>query len=58
MLGVNCLLLGILGFLVPTMLGLIPNGYTVFDDLLHLALGVLSLAPALFAPGRATATQR
>ena len=58
MLGVICLLVGILGFLVPTMLGLIPNGYTVFDDLLHLALGVLSLALAQFAPGRATATQR
>ena len=58
MLGVNCLLLGILGFLVPTMLGLIPNGYTVFDDLLHLAQGVLNLALALFSPGRATATQR
>jgi hypothetical protein len=25
------------------LFGLIPSGYTVFDDLLHLALGVLSL---------------
>ena len=38
-LGVVYLVVGILGFLVPTMFGLIPNGYTVFDDLLHLALG-------------------
>ncbi len=57
-LGVVYLLVGILGFLVPMMFGLIPHGYTVFDDLLHLALGVLSLALALFAPGRATAPQR
>ncbi len=57
-LGVIYLVVGILGFVVPTMFGLIPHGYTVFDDLLHLALGGLSLALALFAPGGATATQR
>ena len=48
-LGVVYLLVGILGFIVPTMFGLIPNGYTIFDDLLHLALGGLSLAVALSA---------
>ncbi len=57
-LGVIYLVVGILGFLIPMMFGLIPHGYTVFDDLLHLALGVLSLAIALFAPGREPATQR
>ena len=57
-LGVIYLVIGILGFVVPMVFGLIPHGYTVFDDLLHLALGVLSLALALFAPGRALATQR
>ena len=57
-LGVVYLLVGILGFVVPMMFGLIPNGYTVFDNLLHLALGVLSLAIALFSPRRETATQR
>ena len=31
------LLVGILGFIVPTMFGLISNSYTFFDDLLHLA---------------------
>ena len=45
-LGVIYLLVGILGFIIPMMLGLIPNGYTVFDNLLHLALGVISLAIA------------
>jgi uncharacterized protein DUF4383 len=49
-LGVVYLLVGILGFFVPTMFGLIPSGYTVFDDLLHLALGALSLIVALSAP--------
>ena len=49
-LGVVYLVVGILGFVVPTMFGLIPHGYTVFDDLLHLALGGLSLAVALSAP--------
>ena len=49
-LGVIYLVVGILGFFVPTMFGLIPNGYTIFDDLLHLALGALGLAVALAAP--------
>ena len=49
-LGVVYLLVGILGFFVPTLFGLIPNGYTVFDDLLHLALGVLGIVVALSAP--------
>jgi hypothetical protein len=46
-LGVIYLVVGILGFLVPMMFGLIPHGYTVFDNLLHLALGVLGIAVAL-----------
>jgi hypothetical protein len=50
-LGVVYLLVGILGFIVPMMLGLIPTGYTIFDNLLHLALGVLSLFVALSGRG-------
>jgi Domain of unknown function (DUF4383) len=57
-LGVIYLVVGILGFAVPMVFGLIPHGYTVFDDLLHLALGVLNLALALFVPGGVPATQR
>ncbi len=49
-LGVIYLLVGILGFVAPTMFGLIPDGYTIFDDLLHLALGVLGLVVALSTP--------
>jgi len=55
-LGVIYLVVGILGFLVPMMFGLIPHGYTIFDDLLHLALGVLSLIIVFtYAPGGSTA---
>jgi hypothetical protein len=57
-LGVVYLVVGILGFLVPMMFGLIPHGYTIFDDLLHLALGVLGLAVALSAPRGTTQTGR
>lgn len=57
-LGVIYLVVGILGFFVPTMFGLIPNGYTIFDDLLHLALGVLGLAVALAAPRESGQTGR
>ncbi len=54
-LGVVYLLVGILGFVVPMMFGLIPDGYTVFDNLLHLALGVLSVVIAYSARGEAAA---
>ena len=57
-LGVVYLVVGILGFVVPMMFGLIPHGYTIFDDLLHLALGGLSLAVALTAPRESRQTGR
>ena len=52
-LGVVYLLVGILGFIVPMLFGLIPTGYTIFDNLLHLALGVLRLVVALSGRGAA-----
>jgi len=57
-LGVVYLVVGILGFVVPMMFGLIPHGYTYFDDLLHLALGVLSLVVGLSAPSGSRQTGR
>lgn len=42
-LGVIYLMLGVLGFAAPEVFGLIPHGYTVFDNLLHLVLGGFSL---------------
>ena len=57
-LGVVYLLVGIVCFVAPMVFGLIPSGYTIFDNLLHLALGVLSLALALsYSPGRAAETR-
>ena len=57
-LSVIYLLVGLLGFVVPDMLGLLQHGYTVGDNLVHLALGVLGLV-AVFASGRGhTATRR
>jgi hypothetical protein len=40
------------------LFGLLPDGYTVFDNLLHLVLGVLSIAVVLFARGGAPAATR
>jgi hypothetical protein len=51
-LGVVYLLVGILGFIVPTLFGLLPHGYNIWDNLLHLALGVLGITVAWFV-GRA-----
>jgi hypothetical protein len=55
-LGIIYLAVGVLGFVVPMLLGLIPHGYSLFDNLLHLALGVLSIALAWFVGGERTAT--
>jgi hypothetical protein len=46
LLGTIYLMVGVLGFASPTMFGLVPHGYTAFDNLLHLFLGGLSLAVA------------
>jgi hypothetical protein len=43
------------GFVVPMLFGLIPNGYTLFDNLLHLALGIVSIVLACFVGGETTA---
>jgi hypothetical protein len=54
-LGVIYLVVGVLGFVVPMIFGLIPHGYTLFDNLLHLALGILSIALAWFVGGERAA---
>ena len=56
-LGVVYLLVGILGFIAPSLFGLIPNGYTIVDNLVHLALGVLGLVVAGI-PGRREPARR
>ena len=53
--GVIYALVGLLGFVVPDMLGLLQHGYTVGDNLVHLLLGALGLV-AVFASGRSGTT--
>ncbi len=52
-LGIIYLVVGVLGFVAPSVFGLIPHGYTVFDNLLHLALGIISIALGFFGGARA-----
>jgi hypothetical protein len=54
-LGAIYLLVGVLGFIIPMLFGLLPHGYSVVDNLIHLTLGVLSLAVAFASRGGATA---
>jgi hypothetical protein len=46
-LGVVYLLVGVTGFIVPELFGLIPHEYSVADNILHLALGALALFAVL-----------
>lgn len=57
-LGVIYLVVGILGFVVPMMFVLLPDGYTIFDNLLHLALGIVGIAVALASRPGTTAEAR
>jgi len=50
------LVVGVVGFVAPSMFGLIPHGYTVFDDLLHLALGIIGIALGFFGGAGAART--
>jgi hypothetical protein len=54
-LGVIYLVVGVLGFVVPMIFGLIPHGYTIYDNLLHLALGIVGIAVAWFIGGERAA---
>ena len=45
-LGIVYLVVGVLSFITPTIFGLIPHGYSIVDDLLHLGLGVIGIAVA------------
>ena len=56
-LGVVYLLVGLLGFVAPNLFGLIPTGYTLADNLLHLALGILGIVVGFLLPRSAAATR-
>ena len=55
-LGVVYLLVGMLGFVLPTLLELPSHGYSVGDDIIHLLIGILSLAIG-FTSGRGTTSR-
>jgi hypothetical protein len=42
------LVVGVLGFLTPTLFGVLPHGYTILDNLIHLVLGVIGIQVARF----------
>ena len=54
-LGAIYLVVGLAGFAVPMLFGLLPHGYGLFDNLLHLTVGAASLAVALYHPAGQTA---
>lgn len=47
-LGVVYVLVGVVGFILPDLFGLLPHEYSTFDDLFHIALGLASIAVAWF----------
>ncbi|MBA2485208.1 MAG: hypothetical protein H0V35_03770 [Nitrospira sp.] len=44
--GVTYLAVGVIGFLIPHVFGLLPHGYSTFDNVLHLVLGVMGILVA------------
>jgi hypothetical protein len=56
-LSVIYLLVGVLGFIIPMLFGLIPHGYSVGDNIIHLALGALGLVVALGTGSRSTTSR-
>lgn len=54
-LGVVYLLVGVLGFVAPMLLGLLPHGYSIVDNIIHLTLGVAGIAVAFASRGGAAA---
>ena len=56
-LGVIYLIVGVVGFVLPKLLGLIPNGYNLADNILHLTLGALALFAALGNSAKESSTR-
>lgn len=57
-LGVVYLLVGILGFITPTLFGLLSHNYTIADDLFHLLLGVAAIAATMMQSGTTVEVRR
>ena len=54
-LGAVYLLVGVLGFVLPMLLGLLPHGYSIVDNIIHLTLGVAGIVVAFSSRGGAPA---
>ncbi len=50
------LLVGVLGFVVPYLFGLLPHGYSIVDNAIHLILGILGLL--VYANSRLSGPER
>jgi hypothetical protein len=46
--GIIYLVVGLIGFVDPLLFGLLPSGYSILDNLVHLVLGLLGIAVAWF----------
>ncbi len=55
-LGVVYLLVGIIGFVDPSLFGLLPHEYSVVDNIVHLALGALGILFGFLTSDRQVAT--
>jgi hypothetical protein len=55
-LGAIYLLIGVLGFIIPFLFGLLPHGYSGLDNLIHVALGILNLL--IYATSRLPEAER
>jgi hypothetical protein len=51
-LGAVYVLVGIIGFVAPQLFGLLPHGYTTFDNLFHIGLGVVLIVVGRMGRGR------
>jgi hypothetical protein len=54
--GVLYLLVGLLGWMSPTLLGLLPHGYTAVDNLVHMILGAVGMILGWAYGGRSVAS--
>ncbi len=56
--GAVYLLVGLISFAEPNLLGLFPSKFSVLDNLIHLTLGILAIAVAWLHPRRAQSSTR
>lgn len=56
--GAVLILVGIIGFIDPKGFGLIPSGWTVIDNIIHLLLGLLGVAVGFLLDRDTTVTVR